>query len=106
MKSVDAADFAEIVLRRASVELIKRQRVFARQELEMLWIDSRHHGAFAPTETAITPKGGRERALNLKCHRSAVTRAFVRFQFSLHKRFVPRPRQNGFRSSAGGLPPR
>jgi hypothetical protein len=88
MKGVDAARFAEVVLRRTRVELIKRQRVFPGRKFEMLWIDSHHHGAFALAKAAITPKGRRERASDLKRHRSAVTRTFVGFQFILHKRIV------------------
>lgn len=72
MKRVDATHLAEKVPRSFGVELVLRERLHARQQLEPAFVSLHHERVFHAADRTVTHGEFRKVGFNLKAHGAAV----------------------------------
>src|ERR1051326_1104040 len=77
MMRIDAAMFAEIMLRDARIPLIQRKRILAFGEPKLLFRQAQHDCVLAAAKRAVAPQAGRQLAFDFELHRAAMARSFM-----------------------------
>jgi len=89
VKRINTADSAEKMPGSMGVELIFRQKIFARKQFELTFVHLDHECIFSATDRAIAGRQFGKIGLDFEPHRTAVATAFVILKWTMRHQAQP-----------------